>query len=59
VPYLQKNERTCNATCNSIKVRTTLSKRVINRPPDPESGSSFIRFHCRDFHLHLPRTDQA
>ena len=57
--YLLNSERTCNATCNSIKARTTFSKRVINRAPDPESGSSFIGFHCRDFHLHLPRTDQA
>ena len=59
VAYLQKNERTCSAACNSIKTRTTFSKRVINRPPDPESGSSFSGFHCRDFHLHLPRAEQA
>src|SRR4029077_20355819 len=53
VAYLQKNERTCSAACNSVKARTTFSKRVINRPPDPESGSSFSGFHCRDFHFHL------
>jgi PRTRC genetic system ThiF family protein len=48
IAYLRNSERICTTICNSIKPRTTSSKRVINTPPDPESRSSFIGFHCRD-----------